>query len=157
MDFAQYQIKGPEKVEINVSDETWQQVSHLRNDYTSCLKLARESDSKKEDAYLREEARKALESLRKICPHYHTVCLCSEYHGSYLDDYDDAHKEHRICLCCGAEEYAWNPDWKTLKTEPFSRFEGKYPEQIKHPLDYLLSVSTEIAETKGYHYFGHRR
>jgi len=140
-----------------VSDETWQQVSRLRNDYISCLKLATETDSKKEDTYLRAEATKALTELRQICPHQHCVCLCSEYNGSYSMDYDDKHREHRICLCCGVEEYAWNPDWTILKVEPFSRFEGKFPDQIKYPLSYLLSEATDIAESQGYNYFGYRR
>lgn len=152
------EIKGPVKPDTTeVSENIWVKVSSLRNDYTSCLKLARETDSKKEDAYLRLEAAKALEELRKICPHKHCVCLASEYEGSYSMDYDNSHKEHRICLCCGLEEYAWNPDWKELKTKPFSRFENKYPDQIKNPMKYLLSDATEIAETQGYHYFGNRR
>lgn len=153
----QIRFKGPERVVVNISEETWQKVSQLRVDYTSCLKLAGETDSKKETAYLMEEATKALDELRKICPHQHCVCLVSEYRGSYSYDYDDNHEEHRICLCCGIDEYAWNPDWKILITEPFARFEGKCPNQIARPLGYLLSEATEIAETQGYNYFGYRR
>lgn len=154
---SQLKIKGPEKVVLQVSEETWKQVTQLRNDHTSCIKLARETDSKKEEVYLKQEAATALDKLRKICPHQHCVCLRSEYHGSYSYDYDDNHNEHRICLCCGVSEYAWNPDWKILTVEPFSRFEGKEPDQIKYPLSYLLSESTEIAEEKGYHYFGWKK
>lgn len=146
-------LKGPEASVFQVPDE----ISKLRNDYISCLKLAGETDSKKEDSYLRAEAKQALDNLRKICPHQHCVCLRSEYNGSYSMDYDDHHQEHRICLCCGADEYAWNPDWKILTIEPFARFEGKCPNQIARPLGYLLSEATEIAETQGYNYFGHRR
>jgi hypothetical protein len=147
-------IKGPEKPVITVSDEVWAQIYKLRNDHIICLKLASETDSKKEDFYLKKEAEKALDELRKICPHQHCVCLRSEYQGSYSYDYDDHHQEHRICLCCGIDEYACNPDWKVLTTKPFSRFEGETPEQIKHPLFYLLSEVTELAEEKGYNYFG---
>ena len=149
-------IKGPEKVVVNISDETWQKVTQLRVDYTSCLKLAAETDSKKEDNYLRAEASRALDELRKLCPHYHTVCLQSEYNGSYLNDYDDHRPEIRMCLCCGEKEYGYE-HFKILITEPFARFENKYPEQIANPLDYLLSEATEIAETQGYRYFGNRR
>jgi hypothetical protein len=148
-------IKGSEKVLLSeVSEEIWNQISQLRNDYISCLKLAKETDSKKEEAYLKKEATDSLNKLRKVCPHQHTVCFRSEYDGSYLMDFNDSHQEHRVCLCCGIEEYAWNPDWKVLKIKPFSRFERDQPEQIKNPLSYLLSDVTEIAESKGYNYFG---
>lgn len=132
--------------------EFWNKISQLRNDHITCLKLAQESDSKKEDAYLREEAKKALDELRKLCPHQHSVCLHSEYNGSYIMDYSDHYPEHRICLCCGIDEYAYNSSWKTLTVQPFARFEDKYPDQVKHPLQYLLTEATEIAETQGYYY-----
>lgn len=125
----------------------------LRHEYASCLKLADETDSKKEDAHLRGEAKVALDILRKMCPHMHTVCLQAEYAGSYIDDYDDKRRERRICLCCGTEEYAWNPDWKTLTQDPFTRIETDHPDQIKNPLRYLLTEAVEIAEEKGYRYF----
>jgi len=152
---SKLKIRGPDKPLLTeVSEETWKRVSQLRNEHTSCTKLARETDSKKEDLYLKTEAATALAELRKICPHKHTVCLRSEYHDSSMDN--DSHSEHRICLCCGVEEYAWKPDWKILTVEPFSRFEGKYPDQIKNPLFYLLSDATQIAEEQGYNYFGWR-
>jgi hypothetical protein len=152
----QLTIRGPEKLVITVSDETWQQISQLRADYTSCIKLAEETDSKKEDAYLRAEAKEALDKLCKLCPHYHTVCLQSEYNSSYTMDCSDSHPEIRQCLCCGTHEYGYG-GFKILTTEPFARFEGKYPNQIKEPLSYLLSEATEIAEIQGYRYFGNRR
>jgi ElaB/YqjD/DUF883 family membrane-anchored ribosome-binding protein len=130
------------------------QALQLRHTYLSCLKLAGETDSKKEDAYLRKEASDALVELRKTCNHQDTVCLRSEYGGSYTDDYDDGHPEERICLCCGLEEDSYDNKWKTLTATPFSRFEGDTPIQVKHPLNHLLTEAREVAETKGYHYFG---
>ena len=147
---------NPEKVIVTTSNEVWNQVLLLRHDYMGCLKLADETDSKKEDVFLKQEAKKALDQLRLICPHHHTVCLCSQYEGSYSMDYSDSHKEHRICLCCGVEEYTWDQDCKILTTVPFARFESNQPDQIKHPLKYLLSEATEIAESQGYHYYGHK-
>jgi len=129
----------------------------LRHDYISCIKLAKETDSKKEEAFLKSEANKALEQLRKECQHTHTVCRRSQYNGSYLDDYSDHHNEYRVCLCCGIEEGAYDNEFKTLTTKPFSRFENKYPDQIKNPLSYLLNDCVEIAEKQGYHYFGNRK
>lgn len=131
-----------------------EQIWQLRQGYTTCIKLANETDSKKEDAHLRGEAKTTLETLRKECPHKHTVCLRSEFRGFYSNDYDDHHSEHRICLCCGTDEYAYNGEWKALTITPFSRFEGSAPVQITNPLSYLLTEAIDVAETKGYHYFG---
>ena len=125
----------------------------LRNEYVSCIKLAKETDSKKEDAHLKEEAKIALEQLKKCCTHNYTVVQQSEYSGSYSYDYDDHSPEDRICLICGTEEYAYENKFKILTTVPFSRFEGKFADQIKNPLSYLLSDTIEVAE-KGYEYFG---
>lgn len=124
----------------------------LRNEYSSCLKLANETDSKKEDKILRQEARDLLSKLQKICIHEHTVCLMSEYEGSYTDDYSDKCPEYRICLCCGLAESAYHGKFDKLITKPFSRFEGKYPDQIKNPLSYLLYECIEIANKEGYTY-----
>lgn len=126
----------------------------LRQEYAACIKLANETDSKKEDLHLRGEAEVALEALREVCPHTHAVCLRSEYGGSYSMDYDDNHPERRICLCCGVDEWAYDSEWKILTVLPFSRFEGDAPIQITSPLSYLLTEAIEVAETKGYHYFG---
>lgn len=144
-------------------------VSELRQTYKACLKLAQETDSKKEDLTLRLEAKQALEDLKKICPHNYVVCLRSEYEGSYSYDYDDGHPEDRICLCCGVKESAYqaryhnSEGFKILTNTPLSRFEGGYydrngrqetPDQIRNPLSYLLSECVEVAESKGYNYFG---
>lgn len=153
---SKLRIKGPETVVLPVDTELWEKVSTLRHDYMSCVKLARETDSKKEETFLLQEAKTALQQIRKMCPHTHTVCLNSEYGGSYSMDYDDGCPEHRICLCCGIDEYAHNEEFKQLTTTPFSRFENKFPDQIKNPLCYLLAEATEIAEKEGYHYFGTR-
>jgi hypothetical protein len=151
------QVKGPEKPSISSSGKKCRnQIMKLRTEYISCHKLANETDSKKEEAILKQEAAQALAELGKLCPHDHTVCLYSEYAGSYSMDYDDHHPEARVCLCCGIKESAYNDKWKTLTTKPFSRFENKYPDQIKYPLNYLLADTVEIAEIQGYHYFGHR-
>lgn len=133
----------------NLEGRIWQ----LRHDYMSCLKLCRETDSKKEEAHLKSEAADILKELRALCIHSPTVCLCSEYEGSSCMDYDDRHSEHRICLCCGVEEYAYSNKWKTLTTVPFSRFESKHPAQIINPLSYLLTETIEVAESQGYRYF----
>jgi hypothetical protein len=148
-----------------------EKVSELRQTYRACLKLANETDSKKEDLSLRLDAKQALEDLKKICPHDHVLCLRSEYEGSYTDDYDDAHAEDRICLCCGVRESAYQKKYvgdgfKVLTKTPFARFEGGYydskgrnplPDQVVNPLSYLLTECMEIAETKGYHYMGRVR
>jgi hypothetical protein len=124
----------------------------LRQEHLSCLKLARETDSKKEDLYLKSEASKALERLRKICSHNnYTVCLQSEDGGSYSMDYDDSSPEYRICLCCGIDERAYDGKFSKLTTKPFSRFERDAPIQIRNPLSFLLTEIIDIAETKGYH------
>lgn len=132
----------------------------LRHDYNSCLKLAKETDSKKMEAYLKEEATKALMALKKLCTHEYVVCLCSEYEGSSSWDWDDKHPEERICLCCGITESAYiqkyKETWKQLKAFPIARFEKSAPDEIKYPLSYLFLEVKEIAETKGYQYFGHR-
>ncbi len=129
----------------------------LRNEYVSCLKLANETDSKKEDAQLRSEARKALTGLVSICPHNHTVVKNSQYAGSYSMDYDDRKAEARVCLCCGYTEQAYDNEFATLTTTPFIRFEGNYPNQVKDPFRYLLSEAKEAAEKEGYQYFGWRK
>lgn len=135
-----------------VSDGFYNKTLQLRSEYSSCVKLAIETDSKKEEALLKKEAADVLEKLRKVCPHQHTVCLCTEYDGSYSFD-DVPCKEHRICLYCGVEEYAWNPNWKILTTVPFSRFASNPPAQIKNPLSHLLTDVLEIAMEKGFKYF----
>lgn len=124
----------------------------LRNEYISCIKLARETDSKKEDALLRQEAAGILSDLRGQCSHEHTVCLRSEYEGSYSMDYDDCYPESRVCLVCGSNESAYDKKWTRLITKPFTRFEGNAPDQIKFPLDYLFTESKQMAEEKGYQY-----
>lgn len=131
----------------------------LRHEYRSCLKLAAETDSKKEDVLLREEAASLLKKLREICPHEEVVCLCSEYDGSYTDDYSDKNPEDRICLCCGINESAYGIKFLTLIKAPIARFTGgrysdKLPAEMKNPLDFLLSEVKEFAIEKGYHYFG---
>lgn len=128
----------------------------IRHEYTSCVKLARETDSKKEEAHLKNESYALLDKLRSECPHQHTVCLRSEYAGSYSMDYDDGHAESRICLMCGTNESAYDKKWERLTTKPFARFEGNAPNEIKFPLDYLLSESQQIAEEIGYTYFGNK-
>lgn len=130
-----------------------EQALQLRHTYLSCLKLARETDSKKEDAYLKKEAADALTELRKVCNHQDTVSLCDEYDGSYSRDYDDHHAAHRICLCCGTEEYSYDDKWKVLTNSPFARAGSKPPAQLKNPLNYLLTEVRELAETKGFPYF----
>jgi hypothetical protein len=134
-----------------------EQAHALRHTYLSCIKLARETDSKKEDAYLKVEASKALEELRKVCTHENTVCLRSEYEGSSSMDYDDRYPEDRICLCCGITESAYNNKWKILTVLPFARFEDKVPLQVKEPLLFLLTEARDVAETRGYHYMGRVR
>lgn len=142
-------------------------VAELRQTYRACLKLADETDSKKEDMSLRNEATLALQELKKICPHDHIVCLRSEYEGSYTDDYDDAHPEDRICVCCGVIESAYlrknyGKGFQVLTKNPLARFEGGIyqtgggsimPPEMKSPLSFLLTECVEVAETKGHHYF----
>jgi hypothetical protein len=134
----------------------------LRNEYISCIKLANETDSKKEDALLRSEAKALLEKLVSVCDHAETVCLCSEYEGSYSMDYDDRNSEDRKCLCCGIYESAYGGEFKTLITTPIARFElgvfnSKLPNQLKHPLSYLLSEAKEYAINNGYRFHGRVR
>lgn len=132
-------------------------VLQLRHDYCVCIKLANETDSKKEDAELRIEAAQILIKLKENCPHEDVVCLRSEYHDYSDPDYN--HDEQRICLCCGIYESAWDKKFEKLITEPFSRLEINYysdklPEQMKNPLNFLLSEAKEIALEKSYRCFG---
>jgi len=84
------------------------------------------------------------------------VVLRSEYEGSRSWDYDDAHAEDRVCLCCGTEESAYHSErgFKKLKGTPITRFENNCPDQVKKPLAYLLSELQDLARSKGYTYFG---
>ena len=128
----------------------------LRSEYQACLKLAGETDSKKEDEFLRSEAKRLLGELKYCCPHYEVVCTRSEYSGSHCMDYDDSHPETRLCLCCGVEENSsprFQERFKILTLRPFARFEGNLPPEISKPLEYLLAESVQTAESKGYHYF----
>lgn len=146
-------IRGPS---LDAREDLDPETLQLRNEHISCLKLAQETDSKREDAFLRSEAHVLLIKLRIQCKHIYTVCLCSEYEGSYTDDYSDSHPEERICLSCATRESVsqrYGDKFKTLAAEPFARFEGKCPDQIKNPLSYLLSETIEIALAQGYRYF----
>lgn len=132
-------------------------IFQLRNDYCACIKLADETDSKKEDIILRQEAKVILEDLKQNCPHEDVVCLRSEYDGSYTRDYDDHCPEERLCLCCSSFESAYGNKFKVLINVPFARFEmgfynNKLPEQMKTPLKFLLSEIKEFALEKGYRY-----
>lgn len=132
--------------------DNYERAMSLRNEHRACLKLAGLTDSKKEDAHLREEAAKALAELKSICPHLEVVILRSEYSGSYSEDYDDRNPEERKCLICGVVESKYRDSrreqFEILKNEHTKwRFEGKYPDQVKNPLGYLLSECTEAAAT----------
>lgn len=131
-----------------------EEVKSLRLEYRACLKLANETDSKKEDTILREEAKRLLVLLREKCPHAEVVMLRSAYEGSSCMDYDDRHGEDRICLCCGYTEYASYSDMFTvLKVMPIARFENNAPPEVAKPLEYLLTDSVETALEKGYRVF----
>lgn len=131
-------------------------ILQLRNDYRACIKLANETDSKSIDASLKKEASMLLGQLRSSCKHEDSiVVLRSEYEGSRSWDYDNAHPEDRICLCCGIGESAYHSDkFKKLQSLPIARFENNCPDQVKKPLTYLLSEVQDLARSKGYVYFG---
>ncbi len=120
----------------------------LRNEYRACIKLAQESDSKKEATHLKKEADELLQKLQASCGHSNTVILRSAFEGSYCMDYDDYHYEERICLTCGLAEAG--PSFSYLIAKPIARFEGNYSKQIKSPLFFLLEECKEIALTTGY-------
>ena len=133
----------------------------LRHDYRRRIELANETDSKSTDLKLRKEAAACLKDLKATCKHEGSIVVTrSEYGGSHSYDYDDAHPEYRICLCCGTQETGWN--FSTSKIEPklvgipIARFEGTYPDQIENPLSYPLSEAIDTAKKKGYIYFGKR-
>lgn len=138
------------------------EILQLRNEYISCLKLANETDSKKEDFLLRKESGEILSKLRKVCQHIETVCLRSEYEGSYTMDYDNHHPEDRVCLCCGIIESAYENKFIKLTSIPIARFEcgfysDKLPAQLKEPFKFLLSEIKDFAIEKGYRYFNRRQ
>ena len=83
------------------------ELTKLRNEYKSCIKLADETDSKKEEKYLCKKAEFLLTKLQTECPHNEIVCTQRSYRGSQIDNYEDKHPEIRICLCCGIKEEAY--------------------------------------------------
>jgi len=130
-------------------------IINFRHEYKACLKLANETDSKKEDLLLREEAKKNLDNLRRLCSHEHIVILNSLYNSPRSYDNDDI-SEKRICLCCGICEYSGTftgSKFLKLINTPISRFESDAPKQILTPLSYLLTEVIEIAKEKGYKVF----
>jgi hypothetical protein len=130
-----------------------EEITRLRNDYRACLKLATETDSKKDDVYFRSEAQKSLEELQKICSHEFVVVLNS-YQKTY-SSYESSDPERRICLICGIKEQAMSQShFHQLKQNPLSRFEENAPPEVEHPLEYLLEESKELALEKGSKYFG---
>jgi hypothetical protein len=141
-------MKHESKIDLVVDEH----VIALRNEYRACLKIANESDSKKETSFLLDEALRKVKELKKICKHKYIICLHSLYKGSYSYDYDDAHPELRICICCGEVESSYD-SFLILKNKPFSRFENNAPVQIKKPLLYLLNEVIEVAESQGFLYF----
>ena len=124
-------------------------LDQIRHEYRACLKLEAETDSRREAASLKLEASELLRRLQDGCKHVHTVTLQSPYSGSYSMDYDDRQQGHRICLCCGTYEYAWQDDEYEILTVPFARFERGAPDEVKNPLGYLLTEAVQAAE-KGY-------
>ncbi len=120
----------------------------LRHGYRACIKLAKETDSKREEAALVSEADVLLNALRERCAHELTVILESSYQGCHSMDYDDRRPGTRICLKCGIGEREYDADFKIL-VDPFVRFEGNAPEEVRHPLRYLLAEAVEGA-ARGY-------
>lgn len=68
------------------------------------------------------ELRDQMEATKNQCKHKLVVIVCSDYAGSYSQDYDDGHGEIRKCLICGISEMAQNGKFTTL-TDPFKRLE----------------------------------
>lgn len=128
------------------------EVTRLRNDYRACIKLAKETDSKTDDAYFRSEAQESLTALKKICSHDIVVVL-SSYHKSY-DSFEPSDPEYRICLICGEKENEFqSSQFKKLKTTPIARFEKDAPQEIEYPLNFLLEDCKQVAIEKGLKYF----
>lgn len=132
----------------DVKTEAHDQALALRHEYRACVKIAQDTDSKKEAASLTVEAKGLLERLRKVCPHEETIVLNS-YSPSYSWD-EDANPERRICLCCGVrdEMYYYNgtPEKKPLiLLHPKGHWNARKGSQIdlKEPLKYLLSECLE--------------
>jgi len=130
--------------------DAYEKAKELRTSYRSCLKIADETDSKKEDTWLRVEAKATLEELKKICPHKDVIIMCSEYDGSYTNDYEDSMPECRKCLCCDIKE-AHHLKFKNSKFEYLKdvdvqwRIDSKHHDQLTNPLNYLLSECQEVA------------
>lgn len=122
----------------------------LRLQYIACISLADETDSKREDRELREDAAKLLKELRRICPHEKLVSLrdATKSYGSY----DEPEDELRLCLMCGTEESA--ATFKILTAKPLARFpnQNEQPPQVTTPLRFLLSECEHVATEKGYPY-----
>lgn len=117
----------------------------IRHNYRAAIKLAHESDSKKETLSLVAMAKEELTQLRLECPHEHIVELSPAYEGSYSYDYDDWRVAHLICLMCGLEEYG--P--KVLVKTPMYRCAGQLPLELREPLKFLLSEAVSAAEEHG--------
>lgn len=140
-----------------------EKIQGLRDQYRACVKLADETDSKRDDVYLRKEAAEILVELRKVCDHTYTVVPQEYYEGSYCEDRTDAHKEKRLCLVCDIYEYAWKAeDYKALKSTPFariredSRYSPMRPEMkaaLNNPLQFLLSEMVDMVNAEGLTYY----
>jgi hypothetical protein len=128
----------------------------LRSKILELKKQAETTDSRKEHAALLLEVKVKTERLLSICTHEYVICLCSEYKGSYSNDYEDGHGEVRLCLVCGISEGAYNEQHKILAKEPFARFEthGGYSGFDKITLD--LHELIDYCKANGCHYFGKR-
>lgn len=129
-------------------DDPYEKAKELRLTYRSCLKIADETDSKKEDAYLRAEAKSTLEELKKICPHKDVAIVGIEYRW-YSDD-DRGTPERRKCLCCDTNEEKYVEGHKEkfliLKDENTKwRIDSKPHDELTNPLKYLLSECQEVA------------
>lgn len=78
-------------------------ITKLRNKYDALIKKANKTDSKKEDAKFREEAKNILISLKQICDHSDAIIINEPYE---LDNYDRSWASGLIiCPCCSIEEY----------------------------------------------------
>lgn len=125
-----------------------QRVEELRNTYRACIKIADETDSKKEDAMLRADAKEALEELKKICTHDWCIMTQRPYNGDYDSDYSNTISEYRRCLFCNVFESSYSGFAILNKPATIYLSEDKY-DQAKRPLLYLLSEISEVIEKNG--------
>jgi hypothetical protein len=120
----------------------------LRHEYMSCIKLADETDSKKEDKVLREDAKSILETLKKSCKHQYVIITQDEYYDCYEAYNERYYNEERICLCCSLSDDSQKKGPLFLaKIKPIARY---FKKDLNYPLKLLLQDILDMVVKHGY-------